>query len=100
MRFGFDRVRLDQGLHPTGCRSLPAFDPRHAGRHVHRQEIAFDDVLSLRDDDITNQRNGIGLHVEDAIVAGGGLILLYHDHVALGFDTTDLLSSNWAANRP
>ena len=52
------------------------------------------DVLALRNHDIAEQGHRIGPHVENAALAGRGLVLLLDDDAALGLDPADLLARN------
>jgi len=60
-------------------------------RHVNSAILLLpaQDVLALADHDVSGQRNRLSLHVVDAQIAGGILILTDHGHVAARFGPTE-----------
>src|SRR5260370_2809806 len=82
---------LEQTLHPAFLLGLAARNPRYTGRHVDRQGVTLHHILPLGNNDIPYHGHRIRTHVEYAGVAGGRLVLLHDNHVALGFDPLDLL---------
>ena len=77
------RTRHEHARHPA------AFNARRAGRHIHDQPFAAQHILTLRDQHVAGQRDAVGLHVEQALVAGGGLFLLRDVHAAERFELLD-----------
>jgi len=71
---GFDPITSGDPIQP----GIPGLGIDHDSLSPH-------DVLALADQNVSGQRNRLCLHVVDAQIAAGILILTDHDHVAARF---------------
>lgn len=91
--FGLGLVRLlqaardDEALHPA------ALELGHAADEIHHQLLATDVGAPGSAPPRRHHGDGVGLHVEDAAVAGGGLLLGLHHHAAGGLQLLDLAAT-------
>ena len=62
-----------------------------AGGQIDDHPLAAQHVVAARHDDVSDQGDGVGAHVEFGAIADGALLLLGHDDVALRLHAPDLL---------
>ncbi len=70
----------------------PRFHSGIPRRGIDDDSLPPHDVLALADHDVSGQRDRLGLHVVDAQIAAGILILADHGHIATGFGPADISS--------
>src|SRR6185295_3371395 len=85
---------LNQHLHALSA--LSRFDPRHAARQIDHEFSAPQNVLPLSHNHrIAGKRHGVGFHIENAELAGRGLIFLRNNDATTCLKALDALLAAW-----
>src|SRR4029078_5840235 len=86
--------------HLDALSALSRLDPRHTTRQIDHQFSAPQNVLPLSHDDwVAGKRYSVVFHIENAKLAGRGLIFLRNHDAAARLKTLDALLTAWPRTR-